>query len=99
DRLDARVVLSNARAAGKPGSAVVAGACVDLRKAVAHATRMSTGEEPIIATRAVDVVSAGSSPAPEKENPAVGAPGQTLLLSEFTVSSMRPGCWSFPYRS
>src|SRR5688572_7209331 len=31
---------------------------------------------------------------PEKKNPAVGTPGQILLLSEFTVSSMRPGCCS-----
>jgi hypothetical protein len=29
---------------------------------------------------------------PEKKNPAVGTPGQIFLLSEFTVSSMRPGC-------
>ena len=29
-----------------------------------------------------------------KENPAVGSPGKFLLLSEFTVSSMRLGCWS-----
>src|SRR5215467_6757121 len=32
--------------------------------------------------------------APKKKNPAVGTPGQTFLLSEFTVSSMRPGCRS-----
>jgi hypothetical protein len=32
--------------------------------------------------------------APKKENPAVGTPGQIFLLSEFTVSSMRPGCRS-----
>jgi hypothetical protein len=31
---------------------------------------------------------------PEKKNPAVGTPGQIFLLSEFTVSSMRPGCCS-----
>jgi hypothetical protein len=30
----------------------------------------------------------------KKKNPAVGTPGQTFLLSEFTVSSMRPGCCS-----
>jgi hypothetical protein len=30
----------------------------------------------------------------KKENPAVGTPGQMFLLSEFTVSSMRPGCCS-----
>jgi hypothetical protein len=32
-------------------------------------------------------------PGLKKKNPAVGTPGQGfLLLSEFTVSSMRPGC-------
>jgi hypothetical protein len=32
---------------------------------------------------------------PKKKNPAVGTPGQIFLLSEFTVSSMRPGCCSW----
>jgi len=36
---------------------------------------------------------------PEKKNPAVGTPGQTFFLSEFTVSSMRPGCRSFRPRA
>ena len=36
---------------------------------------------------------------PEKKNPAVGTPGQIFLLSEFTVSSMRPGCCSLRPRA
>src|SRR6185503_4590347 len=36
---------------------------------------------------------------PEKKNPAVGTPGQIFLLSEFTVSSMRPGCCSWRPRA
>jgi hypothetical protein len=37
--------------------------------------------------------------APKKKNPAVGTPGQIFLLSEFTVSSMRPGCCSLRLQS
>ena len=35
----------------------------------------------------------------KRKNPAVGTPGQIFLLSEFTVSSMRPGCCSLRPRA
>src|SRR5690606_5009651 len=90
DRVDPRVVLRDPLAAGEPGRAGVARARIDFGETVSHGCHHPTC--------AASMIAGWSSPArmPKKENPAVGAPGQTLVVIGVYGFKLRPGCRSLP---